>query len=211
MGLTPRQIVVRAQETAWLLLQAVERGGLVERFLDSYAKEFNRPSRAAQPARYSEMVATIRRESLLEIVTQVEREVPRYLGNRSARLKKVRGRAISKAQEKARQLVAERQRRDLFREEFFAALGKALDWDKGESQEFFHDREVYQKLSEPESRTKQKKSLAVVAGPFVDRCAFLLDPSLLEAARRTAARFRSQLRATASSILRKVFIRRREN
>ncbi len=211
MGLTPRQIVVRAQESAWLLLAAVERGGHIERFLDSYAREFNRPSRTAQPGRYREMVETIRRESVLEMVTQVEEEVPRLLGIRAAPVKKSRGRPTSRAQEKARQLVAERQRRDLFREEFFAALGNALDWDEDEFEEFFHDREVYRKLSVSEPLTKQKKSAAVVAGPFVDRCALLLDPSLLDSARRAAAKFRAQLRATTAGILKKVFVRRREN
>jgi hypothetical protein len=45
----------------------------------------------------------------------------------------------------------------------------------------------------------------------VDRVALLLDPSLMEQARRSAGKFQVEINATADRVLRKVFSRRREN
>lgn len=214
MGLTPRQIAVRAQETAWQVLSALERGGLVTNFLDSYAREFNRPTSNVHPGHYGEMLETIRRESLLEMVMYVEAEFPRRLGiltrqQKKLRPRKGRARKQARAEKSARRLVAERQMVELFRQEFYVALGKALGWRKEELSEFWRDHEIYQQLGASEPRERKRR--AAIEGPFVDRCAFLLDPSLLETARRAAGKFRTQLHAAAASVLRKAFVRRREN
>jgi hypothetical protein len=215
MGLTPRQIAVRAQETAWQVLSALERGGLVANFLDSYAREFNRPTGNVHPGQYGEMLQTIRRESLLEMVMYVEAEFPRWLGiltrqRQKSRPKKGRARKKARVEKSARRLVAERQMVELFRQEFYVALGKALGWRKEEFDEFWRDHEIYQQLGASEPRERKRRTTAI-EGPFVDRCAFLLDPSLLETARRVAGKFRAQLHDAAASVLRKAFVRRREN
>jgi hypothetical protein len=215
MGLTPRQIVVRAQETAWQMLSALERGGLVANFLDSYAREFKRPTSNVHPGHYTEMSETIRRESLLEMVMYVEAEFPRRLGiltrqRRKQRSKKRAARKQARVQKSARQLIAERQMVDLFRQEFYVALGKALGWRKEEFGEFWRDHEIYQQLGAGQSREKKKRA-PIIEGPFVDRCAFLLDPSFLETARRAAGKFRAQLHNAAAAVLRKAFMQRREN
>jgi hypothetical protein len=56
-----------------------------------------------------------------------------------------------------------------------------------------------------------RSARATASGPFVDRVALLLDPSLMEQARRAAGKFQLELNAAADRVLRKVFSRRRSN
>ena len=41
---------------------------------------------------------------------------------------------------------------DLFREEFFVALGQALRWSDEDAQDFWHDLELYESLAANEPR-----------------------------------------------------------
>jgi len=97
---------------------------------------------------------------------------------------------------------------DLFREEFFVALGRALDWTDRDAEEFWRDLELYEQLAAREPRRPaQRASRTAASGPFVDRVAMLLDPSLMEQARRAAGAFQAELNAAADRILRKTFAR----
>lgn len=214
MAYRPRELAVRAREAAALLLAALDRNEMVQRFLDMYAAEHRRPGRADQPAHYREQVERIRRESVLAMVLRVEAALP-------ARLK-VRVPARAPAQRKKRKAAKTRSARkpalepaisllDLFREEFFVALGQRLNWSKDDADEFWRDLELYQKLSGREPRRAAGRAATYVSGPFVDRTALLLDPSLMEQARRAAAKFHVELDGAADRVLRKVFSRRREN
>jgi hypothetical protein len=191
--MAPRQVAVRAQETAFQLLVAVDRGGVIHRFLRWYANERKRPGRISNPWRYRDLVETIRRESFLVLALQVEAEAPQRLGARPTR-------KMSPAQS---ELV------HLFCEEFYVALGRSLDFSDNEFNDFCRDLDIYRSLlkhgrgSQPRTNT-----LAVPAGPFVDRCGFLLDSPMLDQARRAAAKFEGELHATASAVLRRVFSRR---
>ena len=98
---------------------------------------------------------------------------------------------------------------DLFREEFFVALGQALRWTDDDAQAFWHDLELYESLAANEPRRPARRAIA--SGPFVDRTARLLDPSLMEQARRAAGKFQVELNASADRVLRGVFSRRRAN
>jgi hypothetical protein len=200
MVYSPRQVVVRAQEAAIELLRTLHRERLVEGFLHSYAKEFGRPGRAAHPARHGDLLEIIRREALLAMVARIHMMLPGRLGFGA------RGR-LRPAQERARQQTLE-----LFREEFFASLGRALEWEGEEFESFRHDLSLYERLSTAEGRPpKTRKLAATVAGPFVDRVGLVLDPAMLEKARGAAARFQSQLDAAADRTLRSVFSSRRSN
>jgi len=97
---------------------------------------------------------------------------------------------------------------DLFREEFFVALGEALDWSDQDAEAFWGDLELYGKLTGREPRRRER---APTSGPFVDRVGLLLDPSLMEQARRSAGRLQLELNSAADRVLRKVFSRRRTN
>lgn len=189
----PRQVAVRAQETAFQLLVAVDRGGIIHRFLRWYANEGKRPGRIASPGRYHELVETIRRESFLVLALQVEGDAHQRLGAGA-------GEKTSPAQA---QLLA------LFREEFYVALGRCLDFSDGEFNEFCRDLEVYRELlKNRRSSPSRANTFSAPAGPFVDRCGFLLDSPMLDQGRRAAAKFESELGATASSVLKRVFSRR---
>jgi hypothetical protein len=230
MRFTPRQIVVRAQETAYQLLATLDREALVSRFLQSYAKDQNRTGVITQPALYRDLMASVRREALLAMVTHVDEALPRRLGlglPSSAAHKKKARKSTSKrgahgsrkktpvarpASMTGRELSAHAAALNLFREEFIVALGRAMRWSEEEFGEFARDYDLYEAIASragTERSTGGAKSFS--SGPFVDRCGLLIDPSMLEQARRAAGRFQAQLQATAEGVLKKVFSTRRDN
>jgi hypothetical protein len=192
-ALTPRQVAVRGQEMAAQLISILDREGFVARFLLSYAKDAKRPGRTANPERYRELFDAIRREALLVLVLEVESKLPGHFGMRE-RSKPTSAQAV---------LLA------LFRKEFFSALGRSLQWDEKEFEALQHDLDLYRKLYASSPRKlKDRKLSDSPAGPFVDRCGILLDPAMLDIARRAAAKFEAELLAAAATKLKKVFSRR---
>lgn len=222
MPFRPRELVVRAQEAATLLLNALDRDEMVQRFLDMYAAEYRRPGRADQPFLYSEQLLTIRREAVLALVSRVEAALPKRL-QVHVPLKPPRriGTRRAKKGKSARSKKKSRVARatgwdfavpvlDLFREEFFVALGRALEWTQDDADEFWRDLELYESLGvRGASRSSVRKAHLFPTGPFVDRVAFLLDPSLMEQARRAAARFEGELQFAADRVLGRVLSQRR--
>src|SRR5271163_1096022 len=79
MPYRPRELVVRARETATVLLATLDRDEMVARFIDMYAAEHRRPGRADQPTFYREQLQTIRRESILAMVLHIEAALPTRL------------------------------------------------------------------------------------------------------------------------------------
>lgn len=216
MPYRPRELVVRAREASTLLLAALDRDEMVARFLDLYAAEYRRPGRADHPVFYRDQLATIRRESILAMVLRIEAALP-------ARLKvsvTVRGATKPRKTKKGKKKKKAQPARDaamelaipfldLFREEFFVALGRSLDWTDRDAEEFWRDLELYEQLTEhAPGRPAFRTSRTAASGPFVDRVAMLLDPSLMEQARRAAGKFQIELYAAADRILRKTFARR---
>ena len=212
---------MRAREAAARLLATLDHDELVPRFLDMYAAENRRPGRADQPAHYREQLETIRRESMLAMVLRAEAALPTRLKvHVTVRETKRRGKPKKgKKSTKAKHAKKKNARKpgmdlaipllDLFREEFFVALGQALRWTDEDAQAFWHDLELYESLAANEPRRDARRAIA--SGPFVDRTALLLDPSLMEQARRAAGKFQMELNAAADRVLRGVFSRRRSN
>jgi len=221
MPYRPRELAVRAREAAALLLAALDRNEMVARFLDVYAAEHRRPGRADQPAHYREQLETIRREAILSMVLRIEAALPARLKvsvtvrapKRAGKPKKAKRGAKSKPQRRrSAGLELAIPLLDLFREEFFVALGQALEWTDDDAQDFWRDLEVYEKLAGHEPpRARSRAARTVATGPFVDRVALLLDPSLMDQARRAAGKFHLELDAAAGRVLGKVFSRRRAN
>lgn len=220
MPYRPRELVVRAREAATLLLATLDRNEMVARFLDMYAAEHRRPGRADHPYLYREQLSRIRREAILSMVLRIEAALP-------ARLKvsvAVRGAKQRKKPQKGKKNARSIKRKkqpdlelaipflDLFREEFFVALGQALEWSDDEAEEFWRDLGFYEQLTPRDSR---RTGVAVrrlsISGPFVDRVALLLDPSIMDQARREAGKFEVELEAAADKVLRVVFSRSRSN
>src|SRR5258708_7224642 len=175
MAYAPRQIVVRAREAASLVVLALERGGLVARFLRSYALENNRPSVTAQPALYRDLLDTIQRESLLAMVAYMEALLPKRfakLAESPARPRKApRGKKTSHSGSGAPVSSAPAPHLDLFRREFFVALGEALSWGEEEFDSFCHDLELYLRLEKHSPAEGLRRTPA--NGPYEDRCALL--------------------------------------
>jgi hypothetical protein len=218
MPYRPRELVVRAREAAAVLLATLDRNEMVARFLDMYAAENRRPGRADQPSFYREQLQMIRRESILAAVLRIEDALPARLkvsvnvrGGRRPPKQKKKGRKVSRPKRRQRSagLDLAIPFLDLFREEFFVALGQSLSWGEEDAQEFWRDLELYEMLAAREPSRKARRATA--SGPFVDRVALLLDPSLMEQARRAAGRFQLEINAAADRVLRKVFSRRRAN
>jgi hypothetical protein len=221
MPYRPRELVVRAREAAGMLLATIDRNEMVARFLDLYAAEYRRPGRADQPAFYREQLERIRRESVLAAVLRIEAALPARLkvsvtvrGTRRppSRIKGKKGGKTVKSRAKAKPgLELAIPFLDLFREEFFVALGQALEWTDEDAREFWRDLEIYRMLSGKAHAQSTRQRSGMVSGPFVDRVALLLDPSLMEQARRAAGKFQVEIDGAADRVLRKVFSRRREN
>jgi hypothetical protein len=180
-------------EVANELLSALDRGGLVADFVDAYVAENDRRALKCDPGGYRELEATIGREALLAMVAQVTSQLPRFLTPRRPAV--LRG--------------PEAQAAEAFGAELFAALGRAQDWSEDDAAGFRKDLDLYQHLAMPAARgTGRRKTPDAARGPFVDRCALLLDPSMMEKARRAAAKFSVELERTASKMLTNLFRRR---
>jgi hypothetical protein len=219
MPYRPRELVIRAREAAIVLLRTIDRNETVQRFLDLYAAQYRRPGRADQPWHYREQLETIRREAILAMVLRIEGALPKKLNvqvtmNPSRGASKKSGKKGKKAAKKTRPAATGLKLAipllDLFREEFFVALGQALEWTDEDAQRFWDDLEIYETLSAAAAKRPVKKIAGrsqgtSAAGPFVDRVGFLLDPSLMEQARREAAKFQLELHGIADQVLRKSF------
>jgi hypothetical protein len=211
--------VVRAREAAGMLLSTLDHNEMVPRFLDMYAAKHRRPGRADQPSFYREQLQMIRRESILAAVMRIEAALPARLkvsvtvrsGARRPSARKRKGKKAGRAKPRRASSGIDLAIPflDLFREEFFVALGQALNWNHEDAQQFWRDLELYEMLSAREPKRAARRAAA--SGPFVDRVALLLDPSLMEQARRAAGEFQVEVNAAADRVLRQVFSRRRAN
>ena len=219
MPYRPRELVVRAREAAALLLATLDHNEMVARFLDMYAAEHRRPGRADQPAFYREQLERIRRESILAGVLRIEAAIPARL-KVSVTVRGARGHPRKGKGRKKRAHLRPKKRPamelaipflDLFREEFFVALGQALQWTDDDAREFWRDLDIYRMLAGRAASRPASRATSAGSGPFVDRVALLLDPSLMDQARRAAGKFQVEVHAAADRVLRKVFSRRREN
>jgi hypothetical protein len=219
MPYRPRELVIRAREAAALVLATLDRNEMVARFLDVYAAENRRPGRADHPAFYREQLSTVRREAILAMVLHIEAALPARLkvsvtvrGAHRPRKAKKAGKRAKPAPKAKANLELAIPFLDLFREEFFVALGQSLDWNEDEAERFWRDLEIYEQLTEGEKRqATRSRARSAASGPFVDRVAMLLDPSLMEQARRAAGKFQVEINAAADRILRGIFSRRRSD
>lgn len=166
----------------------------VERFLAGYVRQHKRPGLVASAPHRAELVEALERECLLLLTRRIDALLRRRLAIPGAR-KRARDAGIA----------------DLFLEEFLAHLTRARGWDAGAIYEFRRDLAIYVELSEPltsAARTRPRKLGERPAGPFVDRCALLLDPSLFDKSRAAAARLAAELEAQADALLARLLRRR---
>lgn len=182
-----------AGELAHRLLNALERDRGIARFVDSYIAEHDRRGLKADALQYRELLERLRREALLVMAGQVNAALPRYLTARRPAV--LRG--------------PETQAADAFRAEFFGSLERALGWTRTDTEEFHRDLNLFAQLAPRPRKSRRRRKLSdPPAGPFVDRCALLLDPSMLEKARRAAGRFQFELERLTEKTMNAILRRR---
>jgi hypothetical protein len=197
MSFSREELIEKAGATVTRMLNELATARVVPRFVDQYAREADRRGLRASPLRYRELQQTLTREALVAMSAKVEAELPRRLTGRKGAL--LRGNEAEAA--------------EAFREEFYARLAQAVGWTTSEAEEFRRDvalcAQMAARLSaNAAARGSLRSRRAEVGGPFVDRCALLLDPSMLEKARQAAAQFLAGLDQSAEKILAVVFRRK---
>jgi hypothetical protein len=157
------------------------------RFVYSYTSEYARQGIAGEAERKAELLAAIERESLLLVAARIEQTLPQV----------VRARFSPQAESEA---VAR------FQEAFLTFWGGSLAWASDERASFRRDLAVYLRVAArqiPSLGSRPGKTPA--AGPFVDRCAFLIDPSMMTQARESAGRYQVELESCADQAVRAAF------
>ncbi|MBI1750758.1 MAG: hypothetical protein HY234_02780 [Acidobacteria bacterium] len=195
MAPTREQAALRAREAVRLLLGALQESRVVARFVDTYAAAHHRPGLKTHPAAHRDLLLNLRREALLALCSRISGELPRRIAGRvTKQLKSADATAI-----------------DAFRAEFFVQLAAALKWSQVDLEEFWSDLDLYAQIAARQpAPMRSGKASRGAAGPFVDRCALLLDPSMFEQARRAAGKFLGELNALAEKTLKQAFAARRK-
>ena len=175
-----------AAELARQLHQALQRERIVPRFVDSYVVENERQALQVHALMYGDLLALLQREALLALsarALEIICDEPRAQGGAKPKPMPRRGAA-------------------LFRKEFLGALVRQQGWTVGEALDFQRDFQLYEELL---ARTLQlrrgRKPFEAANHPYVDRCAFLLDPSFLEKARLAATKTLASIEELAEQIV----------
>ncbi len=195
MPVTRELAALRAREAVRLLLAALQDSRMVAHFVDGYAATNNRRGLIANDTAHREVLTNIRREALLALCARLIAELPPFIVGR-ANVKQLK--------------LADVNAVDAFRAEFFVQMAAALKWSPDELEDFWSDLDVYAQIASRQPAPMRAGSASRGAvGPFVDRCALLLDPSMFEQARRAAGKFLSELDTIADKTLKQAFAARR--
>jgi hypothetical protein len=179
-----KQLESRARDFAARTVAALGNRQLVETFVDSYVKEFARQGLTNQAARRRELLETLTREALLAMFAQAMAELPAHLTRRKPAV--LKGAEIRAAED--------------FAERAVEALARTLHWGTEDVEGFRGDLALYMQIG---ARQSSASGLAAKQGPFVDRAALLLDPSLMDKAQRAAAKFLEEIEGLAERSLEK--------
>lgn len=182
-----------SQDLAKRVLASVGGARLATNFVDDYAQQFHRPEASAHPARRKELETILGREILLAMAARVASLAQE---NASRRRAPARGKRIASLDPSA------------FLRDFVAALSRESGWTAGDAMEFRGDLEIYRRLGAANTlRAISGRARSATGGPFVDRCAILLDPSMIENATRAAGKLLPQIEALAENLFNEVLNR----
>jgi hypothetical protein len=195
MPYSREQLILGAREAAQGLVDRLGRGDLVARFVDGYVTAYHRRGLKDSPLRYKELLSTIMREALLSAVARLFELLPAAItGRKKALLKGSEAEAV-----------------ETFREAFLNCLAEQMRWLPSDREAFRDDVELYARLAvRLPKNPNARKAAYPTEGPFVDRCALLLDPSLLDKARQSAGKFQKELESAAEEILWATFKKKRK-
>ncbi|HXN22290.1 MAG TPA: hypothetical protein VOA41_06050 [Candidatus Dormibacteraeota bacterium] len=178
-----------ASELARQLVESLGKERLVPRFVDSYVVEYERYGLQAHPQRYRELIAVLSREALLAMCAHALEGLP-------ADQRATRKRSGARDAKRGARMT---------REQLLAALTKVHQWSAGDALDFQSDLALYaQMLSRAPRQARRRKPFEVAEGPFVDRCALLLDPSMMDKARFAAGKLLVELQRLTATLVAKV-------
>jgi hypothetical protein len=178
------------------MLAALGRGRVVDDFVSSYVAEYDRRGILGGPSRDRELAETIGREAMLAMIHEVRQVLPRFFGKKQ--------RAALQEEEK--------EALDAFFGELMAALGRVWSWNGEDRRQFRHDLDLYSEFAIRQSKaanTRKRGKVQEEEPPFVGRVALLLDPSMLDQARRAARKFHGDAGRLAQKLLRQTLGPRR--
>ena len=194
MAASRKLFLTHAGELAHRFVRDVGRDGLVTRFVRSYAERHGRQGLLSDPARLPELASTIGREALLVMAADVRDSQAQAFAHGPKGVLRPDDAAFIEA----------------FYAEFLASLARGFDWSSGEASA---EAEMFRRDLEMYRRWGQRPGPAAGAGragesPFRDRCALLLDPAMMEQARRGAVEFEGEILRTAARRFRQLAGRR---
>lgn len=202
-SLTPKQRRAVAQDLAARIITALDGEKLAARFIEGYSKQFQRKEFVVHAERNRELQAIFNREILLAMLTRISVSLAEQTGSLPR----------SKKPASAPNL-------DAFLSDVLDAIGRARRWTAGDTFEIRGELNLYRDIvarsagaasrqastasAGPQFRfipSGSRERRASGSGPFVDRCAFVLDPSMMENARVASAKFLREIEALADRAL----------
>jgi hypothetical protein len=171
------------------MLAALGRGRLVDSFVAGYVEEYDRRGILGEVSRDRELAETIGREVVLAMIQEVRQTLPGFFGKRRL--------AALKEEEK--------QSTDAFFRELTVALDRAWNWSGEDRRQFRHDLALYSDFGAGQAdvtKTRKQEKWQEEELPFIGRVALLLDPSMLDQARRASRKFHGEVARLAQKLLR---------
>jgi hypothetical protein len=171
------------------MLSAIQRDRVVDRFVAAYVAQHDRRGILGGPARERELAETMGREILLAMIVEVRESLPLFFGKK----------------QKNKLKTGEMEAIDSFSRELLAALARAQNWNGEDRRQFRRDLSLYSDFrarQEIAANTRKKGKTSEEEAPFIARVALLLDPSMLEQARRAARKFHGGVGLLARKLLR---------
>ena len=171
------------------MLVALVHDRIVDRFVGAYVVQHDRRGILGGPARERELAETMGREILLAMVVEVHEILPAFFGKK----------------QKNKLKTEEKETIDVFFRELLAALVRAQNWNGEDQRQFRRDLALYSDFNarrERAANARKREKTPEEEAPFIARVALLLDPSMLEEARRAARRFYGDAGLLARKLLR---------
>jgi hypothetical protein len=171
------------------MFSVLRRGRVVDDFVAAYVAEYDRRGILGGESRDRELTETIGREAMLAMIQEVPQALPRFFGKKKpSDLKDDEKKAM-----------------DAFLLELMAALGRVWRWSGEDRRQFGRDLDLYSEFAVGSAKLANIRKRGKVREedpPFVGRVALLLDPSMLDQARRAAREFHVDVRRLAQKLLR---------
>jgi hypothetical protein len=170
-------------------LVALKRGRVVEGFVAAYVAEYDRRGILGEATRDREFSETIGREVVLAILIEARAALPRFFGKKQA----------ARLKEDEKQVI------DAFFQEMIAALDRAWEFNGEDRRQFRRDLKLYTDFDPKQAapaKLQKRANTREEEPPFIGRVALLLDPSMLEQARRAARKFHGEVARLAQKLLR---------